>query len=299
MSKSLLVFVAALGSVVPAQAGHGCFGGQVGYGCVGSGWQPVGYGCVGSGWQPAGYACLGSGWQPVGYGCVGSGWHPVGYGCVGSGWQPAGYGCYGSGLYAGAPVSYGGEAWSGPYGLTPAATVYYEDRPVGTPVRVESEVRRTREVQAPAYREVRRDNGRQEVREERRPAPAPEHRAADSRRPAEPGGGEEQSVKGEEQSVQRLGPPEGESAAQAPATLTVRLPADAKLSINQVATRAGSAARTFQTPPLKPGKEYYYTLKAEAVRDGQALAATERVAVRAGEKKQVVLQLAPAGAASP
>jgi uncharacterized protein (TIGR03000 family) len=98
--------------------------------------------------------------------------------------------------------------------------------------------------------------------------------------------------------VQHLGPPEGESAGPAPATLTVRLPADARLSINQATTQAGAAVRTFETPPLKPGKEYYYTLKAELVRDGQSLTTTERVAVRSGEKKQVVLILAPASVAS-
>ena len=42
-------------------------------------------------------------------------------------------------------------------------------------------------------------------------------------------------------------------------------------------------------PPLERGKNYQYTLTAAIVRDGQKLAATERVTVRAGQETRVSL----------
>ena len=38
------------------------------------------------------------------------------------------------------------------------------------------------------------------------------------------------------------------------------------------------------TPALEPGKFYYYTLKAEVVRDGKALVETKKVFVEAGKE---------------
>ena len=74
----------------------------------------------------------------------------------------------------------------------------------------------------------------------------------------------------------------------------MRLPAEAKLTVNRRATRSTAATRTFVTPPLQPGKDFYYTLTAETVRDGQPVKATRQVAVRAGTKTQVVFDsLAP------
>jgi uncharacterized protein (TIGR03000 family) len=75
----------------------------------------------------------------------------------------------------------------------------------------------------------------------------------------------------------------------------VRLPAQAKLMINRTATRSGSATREFVSPPLKPGKAFHYTLKADLVRDGRTMTATVRVAVRAGEQREVALTFPPEG----
>jgi arylsulfatase len=47
-----------------------------------------------------------------------------------------------------------------------------------------------------------------------------------------------------------------------PITLTVRLPADAVLDIDDYRTKETGNVRTFRTPPLPAGKEYSYTLKA-------------------------------------
>jgi uncharacterized protein (TIGR03000 family) len=75
--------------------------------------------------------------------------------------------------------------------------------------------------------------------------------------------------------------------AAAPATITVSVPADAKLFVDDAATTSVSETRTFTSPTLNTGKDYHYTLKAEIVRQGQKLTASERVTVRAGEETKV------------
>jgi uncharacterized protein (TIGR03000 family) len=78
----------------------------------------------------------------------------------------------------------------------------------------------------------------------------------------------------------------------APATIIVSLPAEAKLLIDGNATTSTTTERVFVSPALDRGMEYYYTLKAEVVRDGKAEVRTEKVAVRAGEETRVNLQFA-------
>jgi uncharacterized protein (TIGR03000 family) len=82
-----------------------------------------------------------------------------------------------------------------------------------------------------------------------------------------------------------------------PATLVVNLPAAAKLTVDDSPTRSISSVRTFSTPILEPGTTYYYTLKAEMVRDGQTLTTSKRVAVRAGEETNVSLDFPVASVA--
>jgi uncharacterized protein (TIGR03000 family) len=82
-----------------------------------------------------------------------------------------------------------------------------------------------------------------------------------------------------------------------PATLVVNLPAQAKLTVDDYATRSVTSVRTFTTPNLEAGTTYYYTLKAEVVRDGQTLTTNKRVAVRAGEETQVSLEFPAASVA--
>jgi len=73
------------------------------------------------------------------------------------------------------------------------------------------------------------------------------------------------------------------------ARITVKLPADALLYVDGVLCPLKSATRSFDTPELDAGQRYYYTLKAEVVRDGVTRAATpQRVLVEAG--KQVTVQ---------
>jgi uncharacterized protein (TIGR03000 family) len=75
------------------------------------------------------------------------------------------------------------------------------------------------------------------------------------------------------------------------ATLVVNLPADAKLLIDGQATSSETAHRVFETPALETGREFYYTLQAQVVRDGKTEVITQRVTVRAGEATEVRLEV--------
>ncbi len=82
--------------------------------------------------------------------------------------------------------------------------------------------------------------------------------------------------------------PAAEKAAAA--TIVVTLPADAKLTVGGVATKATSERRVFVSPELKPGRTYQYVFKAEVVRNGKPLSWEEKVTIEAG--KEVKLNLA-------
>lgn len=92
--------------------------------------------------------------------------------------------------------------------------------------------------------------------------------------------------------VQREIPADGQwyatgEAASSPAHITVRLPADARLTVHGVACPLTSDTRTFDTPALAPGQKYYYLLKAEVVRNGRSIAQTRRIDFRSGERVAV------------
>jgi uncharacterized protein (TIGR03000 family) len=74
-----------------------------------------------------------------------------------------------------------------------------------------------------------------------------------------------------------------------PATIVVRLPADARLTFNGAATHATGERRSFVTPDLNPASTYSYALRAEMVRDGKTMIATREVTVRAGITSSVEL----------
>jgi uncharacterized protein (TIGR03000 family) len=74
--------------------------------------------------------------------------------------------------------------------------------------------------------------------------------------------------------------------------LLVTLPADATLTIDNTPTPASTeTVRAFQSPSIAMGKNYEYTLTAQAVRDGKAVEVTRKVTVRAGEETRVELDL--------
>jgi uncharacterized protein (TIGR03000 family) len=79
---------------------------------------------------------------------------------------------------------------------------------------------------------------------------------------------------------------EGETpktSAQAPARLTIELPATAKLYVDGAPVAGAGASRLFHTPDLAAGQAFYYDLKAEVEVNGKVETEAKRVVVRAGE----------------
>jgi len=96
------------------------------------------------------------------------------------------------------------------------------------------------------------------------------------------------------------GAPEGYSGAiapLAPATIVVRVPADATLSFDNTPVASSSSVRVFRSPPLQAGKTYEYTLKAEVTREGQSMTASRQVTVRSGETTEVAIDVPAPGVA--
>ena len=71
----------------------------------------------------------------------------------------------------------------------------------------------------------------------------------------------------------------------------MKLPADAKLSVDGTVTRSTGETRSFMSPPMQAGKEFRYTIRAELERDGKMTSADKEVTVRAGQ--ETVVQLDP------
>jgi uncharacterized protein (TIGR03000 family) len=71
------------------------------------------------------------------------------------------------------------------------------------------------------------------------------------------------------------------------ATVVVSLPADAKLYVDDTFCPLTSEKRSFRTPRLEAGRNYYYTLRVEMVREGKAVKKSRRVYVAAGKKVKV------------
>jgi uncharacterized protein (TIGR03000 family) len=80
------------------------------------------------------------------------------------------------------------------------------------------------------------------------------------------------------------------------ATLTVRLPAAASLTIDGTATRQTGPVRTFLTPTLDAGKTFLYTLVARWDDNGTQRLVTKKATVRAGEETEVDLTKEPVAA---
>lgn len=80
-------------------------------------------------------------------------------------------------------------------------------------------------------------------------------------------------------------PPEsGAGYRRAPgATLTVRVPADAKVFVNGLATTSTGTLRRYVSNGLRPGFNYAYQVRAEIVRDGQPISETKTVKLQAGD----------------
>lgn len=77
-----------------------------------------------------------------------------------------------------------------------------------------------------------------------------------------------------------------EPAPEDKAVFTVRLPAKAVLTIDEVGTRSTGGERTFISPSLAPGKLYAYTLVATWDENGEPRSKTQKIWVRPGEHAQ-------------
>jgi uncharacterized protein (TIGR03000 family) len=87
------------------------------------------------------------------------------------------------------------------------------------------------------------------------------------------------------------------SPAAAPAQLTIKLPAEAKMYVDGVVCPLTSSTRSFATRPLQPGQQFYYTIRADLTRDGTQLTQSQKVIVEAGREVMVEFnKLAPATA---
>ena len=77
------------------------------------------------------------------------------------------------------------------------------------------------------------------------------------------------------------------SLGSARATVSVRLPADAKLFADGRELAQTSGERTFVTPLLPAGPGFTYTFRVEYTRNGETIAQSKRVAVAAGGSSAV------------
>jgi uncharacterized protein (TIGR03000 family) len=71
----------------------------------------------------------------------------------------------------------------------------------------------------------------------------------------------------------------------------VHVPPDAKLTVDGVECPLTSETRAFDTPKLPPGQQYFYTVKAEVVREGKTRTETKRIIFEAGRKIDVEFTL--------
>jgi uncharacterized protein (TIGR03000 family) len=65
--------------------------------------------------------------------------------------------------------------------------------------------------------------------------------------------------------------------------LTIVVPTEAKLFIEDQPTQLRGTRRDFVSPRLTPGQEYLYTLRVEISRNGQKLTKTQQFPVKAGQ----------------
>jgi uncharacterized protein (TIGR03000 family) len=67
------------------------------------------------------------------------------------------------------------------------------------------------------------------------------------------------------------------------ATVAVEIPAGAAFTVNDHEVHVPAVEPVFVTPPLEPGKDYFYDCKVTVSRDGKNVTKTKRVRVHAGE----------------
>jgi uncharacterized protein (TIGR03000 family) len=86
---------------------------------------------------------------------------------------------------------------------------------------------------------------------------------------------------------ERLPEPKREASAGNVATVVIAAPADVQITVNGRTVVLAGAEKTFVTPELEPDANYSYTVKAQAIRDGQIVSKTRKVMVKAGKEIRV------------
>jgi uncharacterized protein (TIGR03000 family) len=74
------------------------------------------------------------------------------------------------------------------------------------------------------------------------------------------------------------------AAADAPAHLTLRVPADARVWFNGAPTKTTGAVREYDSPPLAPGERYTYRLRVRWNDRGREVEQSREVSVTAGAR---------------
>jgi uncharacterized protein (TIGR03000 family) len=74
-----------------------------------------------------------------------------------------------------------------------------------------------------------------------------------------------------------------------PVQIEVRVPADAEIWFDNSPTTQTGTVRQFVSPPLMPGHDYFYEVRAKWKEDGQQVIQNERITVHAGDQVSVVL----------
>jgi uncharacterized protein (TIGR03000 family) len=75
-----------------------------------------------------------------------------------------------------------------------------------------------------------------------------------------------------------------------PASVVVKVPADAKVFIDDNLMKSTSTERTFTSPALAEGASYFYTLRVVIEKDGKEIEDVRKVTVRAGEVSRLSFQ---------
>lgn len=71
------------------------------------------------------------------------------------------------------------------------------------------------------------------------------------------------------------------------AQIVVHLPVEAKLTVDNVFCPIQGETRTFNTPVLRDGAQYYYELQITHVRDGQSVTQQKKITMSAGQRIEV------------
>ncbi len=81
--------------------------------------------------------------------------------------------------------------------------------------------------------------------------------------------------------------PLSEAAPSGAASILVRVPAEARVFINNYQMKSTSTERLFKSPELEPGRDYYYTIRVVVEKDGKPIEESRRVVIRAGETSRL------------